>query len=54
VKIFCFSAKGEQIELEFKDSLYDKSIDVKSLNPGVYFLLIQSENSSKALKFIKQ
>lgn len=54
VKIYCFSAKGERIELEFIDSLYDKSIDIKTLNPGVYFLLIQSEYYSKALKFIKQ
>jgi hypothetical protein len=53
VKIKCFSAKGEQIDLEFKDSLFDKSIDIKALNPGVYILLFQSENSSKALKFIK-
>jgi hypothetical protein len=38
----------------FTSNVVDSKIDTSNLNSGVYFLTIQSESSSKSIKFVKQ
>jgi hypothetical protein len=38
----------------FTSNVLDNKIDISNLNSGIYILTIQSESSSKSIKFIKQ
>jgi hypothetical protein len=49
-----FSIFGQEINIEFENSLDGKSIDVSRLNSGVYFIVVQSDKYSEILKFIKE